>query len=111
MEIAIVDSGEVKVVSFIGNLDTNTSPDAEESLSSLINEGALKIVVDLEKLDYISSAGLRVLLSTTKNIKSKGGGCHMCNLNEMVQEVFDISGFSMIFSVYQSTEAAVAGFN
>ncbi|MFT5168739.1 MAG: anti-sigma B factor antagonist [Saprospiraceae bacterium] len=111
MEIAIIDSGDAKVISFIGNLDTNTSPDAETQLTSLINEGVLKIVINLEQLDYISSAGLRVLLSTTKSIKSKGGGCHMCNLNEMVQEVFDISGFSMIFSVYQSSEAAVEGFN
>ncbi|MFT6782305.1 MAG: anti-anti-sigma regulatory factor, partial [Saprospiraceae bacterium] len=46
-----------------------------------------------------------------KKTKSKGGACHICSLNEIVQEVFDISGFSMIFSVYKTPEEAVKGFS
>ena len=110
MEIGINDSGEVKVISFKGNLYTNTTPDAETELNKLIYSGVTKIVINWEELNYMSSAGLRVLLSTTKNTKSKGGSCQICCLNDMVQEVFDISGFSLIFSVYKTKEEAVNAF-
>ena len=110
MEIVINESDDIKVISFIGNLDTNSSPEAENQINKLINDGFTKIVINCEKLNYMSSAGLRVLLSTTKNTKSKGGSCHMCCLNDMVQEVFDISGFSMIFKVYKTVDEAVSTF-
>ena len=111
MEISITDAEDIKIVSFIGNLDTNTSPDAEIQLMKLIDENNLKLVIDLEKLDYISSAGLRVLLATTKKVKSVGGECHMCNLNSVVQEVFDMSGFSMIFKVFSSSDSALDAYS
>jgi len=110
MNITTTESGEVKVIALNGNFDTSTSPDAEAHFDALINEGTTKIIVDLKDIDYISSAGLRVLLVTTKLIKNKGGQCRICNLNEMVQEVFDISGFSMIFGVFQSVDDALEGF-
>jgi anti-sigma B factor antagonist len=111
MEIHTEEVGDVRIVSLNGSLDTNTSPEAESELNSLIENGITKIVISCEKLDYMSSAGLRILLSTTKKTKSKGGACHICSLNEIVQEVFDISGFSMIFSVYKTPEEAVKGFS
>jgi len=110
MNITTTANGEVKVIALNGNFDTNTSPDAEAHLNALINEGTTKIIVDLKDINYISSAGLRVLLVTTKLLKSKGGECRICNLNEMVQEVFDISGFNMIFGVFQSEDDALKGF-
>jgi anti-sigma B factor antagonist len=110
MEIKTIQNGAINIVSFIGSLDTNTSGDAETYLIKLIDDGLQKLIIDLESLAYISSAGLRILLSATKLIKSKGGKCHISNLNETVQEVFDISGFSMIFSVFNSNEAAISGF-
>ena len=110
MKTTIQDSNEVKIVQFEGELETNTSHDAETCLNQLLDEGVKKILVDFEKLDYISSAGLRVLLATAQKLESGGGALKVCNLNETVQEVFDISGFSTILSVFKTESEALAGF-
>jgi anti-sigma B factor antagonist len=110
MEISINESGDVRILSFQGNLDTNTAPDAESEINGLIDGGAQKLLVNFEKLDYISSAGLRVLLATAKKLKASSGDLKICCLNQTVQEVFDISGFSTILSVASSEEEALGAF-
>jgi anti-anti-sigma factor len=107
MEIHTRVENEIHVVDIVGNLDTNTSPDAENQLTKLMDQGVKKIVINFEKLDYISSSGLRVLLAASKRIKSEEGDIRICNLNEIVQEVFDISGFSTILKVSGSLEQAL----
>ena len=110
MDISTKEVGDVRIVRLVGNLDTNTSPEAEALINNLLAEGFVKLVINCENVEYMSSAGLRVILATTKNTKSKGGACHICSLNKIVQEVFDISGFSMIFSVHKTEEEAVDAF-
>lgn len=110
MEIAVNDAGEVKVLRIDGKLDTKTSPDAQALLTELIEQGATKIVVNFEKLVYISSAGLRVLLATAKQLKYNSGELRVCNLNEVVQEVFEISGFNAILAVTKSEVEALEDF-
>jgi len=110
MEILVKTTDDVKVVEFEGKLDTQTSPDAQDQLTELIGNGERKILVNLEKLDYISSAGLRVLLAAAKQLKPDGGEVRICNLNDVVQEVFDISGFVTIFKVFGSEIEALDGF-
>lgn len=102
--------GDVTVLRFHGNLDTNSAPDAQTALNQAIGDGARKLLVDFQELDFISSAGLRVLLAAAKSIGREGGAMHICALNETVDEVFEISGFSTIFNVFASREDAVAGF-
>ena len=110
MNISIKESGDVRILSFQGNLDTNTSPEAESQINGLIDGGAQKLLVNFENLDYISSAGLRVLLATAKKLKGNGGDLKICCLNQTVQEVFDISGFVTILSVTSSEEEALGAF-
>jgi anti-sigma B factor antagonist len=110
MQITTREDNDVKIVTFEGNLDTNTSSDAQTTLSGLLTEGVQKILANCEKLDYISSAGLRVLLATAKQLNSAGGELRICSLNETVQEVFDISGFSTIFNVFATETEALNGF-
>jgi anti-sigma B factor antagonist len=107
MEIHTRVENEIHVVDIVGNLDTNTSPDAENQLTKLMDQGVKKIVINFDKLDYISSSGLRVFLAASKRIKSEEGAIRICNLNEIVQEVFDISGFSIILNVSGSLEQAL----
>jgi anti-sigma B factor antagonist len=95
---------------FEGNLDTSSSPQAQEALNGAIEAGATKLLVDFESLDFVSSAGLRVLLATAKSLGRLGGAMHICSLNETVDEVFEISGFSTIFNVFKSRDEAVAAF-
>jgi anti-anti-sigma factor len=110
MNITTQEANGVTTVVFEGSLDTNTAPDAEAKLGELVNEGAAKILIDFSSLDYISSAGLRVLLVTGKKLGSSGGSMRLCNLNETVDEVFEISGFSTIFNVFPTLDEAVSGF-
>ncbi len=110
MEVSIKTTNKVKVLAFEGRLDTQTSPDAEMQLTQLIEGGEAKILVNLEKLDYISSAGLRVLLAAAKRLKTTDGELRVCSLNEIVKEVFDISGFDRILPISASESEALEGF-
>ncbi len=110
MNITTTEVEGITIAEFEGNLDTNTAPDAEERLGELLEKGVTKILVDFTTLDYISSAGLRVLLVTTKRLGGTGGSMRLCGLNETVDEVFEISGFSTIFSVFGTRDEALDGF-
>ena len=110
MEINIKEVNSVNVVEFTGNLDTNTAPEAENQINGLLDGGASKILVNFENLNYISSAGLRVLLATAKKMMVSGGSLKICSLNSTVQEVFDISGFSTILSLADNEADALAAF-
>ena len=110
MEVTVKEVNEVSVLSFEGNLDTNTAPQAQEQIDQLIDSGSSKILINFNELNYISSAGLRVLLATAKKLKTASGDLKICGLNQTVQEVFDISGFSSILSVVATEEDALGGF-
>lgn len=99
---------ETVVVRLEGSLDTGTAPVAEGRLSDIVGSGASLVVVDLTALDFMSSAGLRVLLATAKKLRP-AGALRLFGLNPTVREVFDISGFSMIFPLFDDEAAALAG--
>ena len=107
MDISIKPADEVKVLGFKGKLDTQTSPDAQEQLIGLIENGEKKILVNFENLDFISSAGLRVLLMAAKKMKSSGGKLILCAMSEHVQEVFDIAGFTAVFNIEADRALAI----
>ena len=79
-----------------GRLDTNTSPELEAELKL---DGVNEVVFDFVGLEYISSAGLRVLMSTQKAMMACGGKMSILSPNEMVKSVFDITGMSSIFTI------------
>ena len=110
MIITTRDVNEIKVVEFDGEFDTTASPAAERQLNQLREQGVKKILVDFEKMDFISSAGLRVLLGTAQELQKAGGELRVCNLNEEVMEVFDVSGFSTILMVFKDESEALQGF-
>jgi anti-anti-sigma factor len=110
MNITTKDANEVKVVEFDGHLDTTSSPAAENLLNQLREQGARKILVNLEKMDFISSAGLRVLLANAQELKKADGELRVCCLNEDVTEIFEISGFSTILMVFKDEAEALQGF-
>ncbi|MBQ7740101.1 MAG: STAS domain-containing protein [Eubacterium sp.] len=80
-----------------GRLDTSTAPELDAQVTSSI-EGTENLVFDFAQLDYISSAGLRVLLSALK-MMSKQGSMKITNVSESVREIFDITGFSDILTI------------
>ena len=109
MHITTRTHGEVTVVALAGNLDSNTSPQAQQALEGILEGGGRKLVVDFTALDYISSAGLRVLLGAAKRLSAAGGALRLFGLNETVREVFDISGFSTILAVFPTEAEALKG--
>ncbi len=97
MNIQKTVNGTTLTVKLEGRLDTTTSPKLEEELKGSVG-GVTCLVLDFEKLEYISSAGLRVLLSMQK-IMAKQGEMHIKNVNETVMEVFEITGFADILTI------------
>ncbi len=80
-----------------GRLDTTTAPDLEKNLQESI-QGVEELVMDFEKLDYISSAGLRVLLAAQK-IMNKQGSMKLCHVNESIMEILEVTGFVDILTI------------
>ncbi len=97
MEIQKTLNGTTLTVKLEGRLDTTTSPKLEEELMSSV-DGLTCLVMDLEKLEYISSAGLRVFLAM-QQIMSKQGEMIVRNVNETVMDVFDITGFADVLTI------------
>ena len=89
--------GDELVINLEGRLDTTTAPDLEAELSKSL-EGVKNLKFDMVGLDYISSAGLRVLLSTLK-IMNKQGSMVLTNVSEEINEIFEVTGFSDILTI------------
>ena len=107
MEIRIEQSGAAWVVSVAGKLDALSAGNYEEVVNQLMAQGKTRFVVDCAKLDYISSAGLRVLLKTAKQLKPKGGQALFANVQGKVLEVFEMTGFGAILGIHDSVDAAL----
>ena len=97
MTITSKKNGNALEIALEGRLDTMTAPELEAELKKSL-EGADSLTLDFSKLDYISSAGLRVLLSAHKVMSGKGG-MTIKGVNEIVQEVFDVTGFADILTI------------
>ena len=97
MKIAKTQNEAKLEIALEGRLDTTTAPELEKELNASM-DSIDQLTLDFSKLDYISSAGLRVLLSAHK-VMSKKGGMKIVNVNEIVSEVFDVTGFADILTI------------
>lgn len=107
MEIKESRHDDILVLSLEGRLDSTTSPHFEQEVLARITENA-RLVLDFSQLEYISSAGLRVLLMAAKRTKQANGRLVHCALREPLREVFEISGFLSILDVRPSLAEALA---
>lgn len=108
MELNETKNGNFLVVQLPSRLDTSNYTQLEGKLISIIEKGEKEIVVDCSGLLYISSSGLRVLLMALKKTSSLKGKLHLCCLQENIREIFEISGFNSIFSIFPTLEEALA---
>ena len=97
----------ITVVRLAGDLDTNTSTGAQDTIEEIIDGGVTNMLVNLKEVGFVSSAGLRILLAAAKKINRLDGKLRISDLNETVQEVFEISGFITILKVFPTEEAAL----
>lgn len=98
MDINISQNDKEVLAVINGRLDTVTSPKMESSLMPYVQEGH-QLILDCSAMDYVSSAGLRVILILHKSLSAKGGKLILRHLNKDVQSVFDMTGFSRILSI------------
>lgn len=110
MEITSQAKDSVQIISVNGSLDALTAPELADALSTQLRDGNSKLVADLSGLEYTSSAGLRVLLNSVKDARSKGGDLRLAGVQPNVKKVLDLSGFMSIMKSFDDTDAAVASF-
>lgn len=110
MEIEERKQNDISIFKLTGRLDSNTSPDFEKRLFDAIHQGSRRMIVDFGSLDYISSAGLRVILKATKDIKRSDGVFVLCSMKDYVREVFEIAGFDAFLPIFTSMEDALQQF-
>lgn len=116
MEITHRRLNRVDVVGISGRLTAAEAPELQERLNELFTEGRYRILLDFEKLDYISSPGLRVLIEARKRAREwkitdfDRGDVRIVNLPPRIKEVFDLTGFTSLFHIYSDVVEAVGSF-
>lgn len=100
--------GDVLVLKPAKRIDSSNAKAFEDEANAKIDAGPKKVVIDFSALDYISSAGLRVVLTTAKRAKAAGGGLALCGVHGNVKEVFDVSGFASVLGMHASVDEAIA---
>ncbi len=108
MKITLNKEDKALIASIEGRLDAATSSEMETQLNEAIEKEQSSVLLDLASLDYISSAGLRVILSVAKNVKTSGKTFVLCSLQDSVKQIFEISGFVGILNIATDKEAALS---
>ncbi|MBI9039428.1 MAG: STAS domain-containing protein [Bacteroidales bacterium] len=107
MEIKKEKINEILVLEINGRLDTTNYSELDEIFADHISKNEINIIVDCKNMDYISSSGLRVFLTALKKINAANGKFLLCGLQETIQEIFKISGFTSIFKIFDNQEEAL----
>jgi anti-anti-sigma factor len=92
----------------VGRLESKTSPELDKKVVALLGAGERRFVVDLSATEYVSSAGLRVLLMLAKKVSGGAGRLALCGLNPQIREVFDIAGLGALFQIRETRDEALA---
>jgi anti-sigma B factor antagonist len=110
MEVIEKKQDGICILALNGRLDANSSEEFREKILQLIEDGTKKVILDCENLDYISSAGLRVVLVATKEIKRNEGKIILCALQDYIKEVFEVAKFDAFLAIGASVEEAIKTF-
>jgi anti-anti-sigma factor len=108
MRIAEARQDGVDVLAPTGRIDTTTVAALEGRLTPLLAAAPPRIVLDFSGVEYISSAGLRVLLVAARRVQGTGGGLALCGMGDAVRQVFQLAGFLPLFTIRDTRDAAVA---
>lgn len=99
------------VLSLIGDLDMWTLPLAKERINTLVQEGKTKIVLDLERMNYIDSSGLGFFIGTLKKLRDAGGDLVLISLNAYIYGIFKLIQLQHIINTYESLDEAIKNFS
>ncbi len=101
---------ETIVVRPQGRLDAAGAPKLEQELKQRLAKGESRLIVDLTEISYISSNGLRVLLTALKHARKNGGALKLCGMNARLAEIFEMVGFDQVFEIYETRDQAERSF-
>ena len=107
MEIIQKEENGIVFVTIKGRLDADSALEAEKTVENALEGDIDRMLFDLGALDYLSSAGLRVLLSAAKEIKRRDGKIVLCSLTQFVKEIFEVSGFESLVPIADSVDSGV----
>lgn len=107
MNITVDDRQGLVVLRCEGRLDATTSPQLEDEINKLLDSEKVKIMIDFSRIDYLSSAGMRLLLSMTKRLKNKRGRLSIFAIHEEVSEIINMAGFGSVLAIYPTEEEAI----
>jgi anti-sigma B factor antagonist len=116
MEITHKRLNRVDLLTVVGRMDAASAPQLKQQIDALFDQGRFRIVLDLAGLEYIASPGLRVLIEARKRARDwkitdlEGGDLRIANLPPRIKEVFDLTGFTSLFEIFNDSVEAVGSF-
>jgi anti-anti-sigma factor len=110
MEVNTQNFKRVDLVTVSGRVDSSSAPELDQALKNLTKEGRCNLVLDLSQVEYMSSAGLRSLVSALRECKRQGGDVRLATPSARVSEVLGLAGLDSIFRVYNTTTEAVGSY-
>jgi anti-sigma B factor antagonist len=109
LDLKVRKQGAHTVLEVAGEIDVYTAPKLREKLIELVNEGSYHLVVDLEKVDFLDSTGLGVLVGGLKRVRNHDGSLELVCTQDKILKIFRITGLTKVFPIYDSVEDAIAG--
>jgi anti-sigma B factor antagonist len=109
MDINVKTVDQVTVVEIVGDIDGKTAPQVQEQVAPLVQPES-KILLDMSQVGYMSSAGLRLLLSTYRQVSSNNASIVLAGVNEEIQDTMSATGFLRFFTIHDTVEAGLAAF-
>lgn len=110
MQIKIEEKSGIRVCSAEGDIDINTSPQVKKAFDKLIQAKSSKVLINLQKVEYIDSSGLATLVEILKNMKGFGGKLKLCSLSNKVKSLFEITKLEKLFDIADTEEEALSAF-
>lgn len=110
VEVIEETKGDLLILKIKGRLDAISTPSAERGIFAQINQGNHRLLLDFTALNYLSSAGMRMLLSITKKLKALSGKLVLCCVSSQVMDVLKMSGFDHVLEIYSTQEEAIRKF-
>jgi anti-sigma B factor antagonist len=110
MEINRRETGDVVIFDIKGEIDLYNAPEIKEKIKDEINKGKVNIIINLDKVSYIDSSGIGVLISSLSNLKKVGGAMKLINVYASVRKVFELTKLTSFFEIYDNEADALAAF-
>ena len=107
MEVIGKKLDNATVIYIDGDLTTTSSPDAETGIEDILGDNPTNVVINVEKVEFIASTGLRIILALGKRLNGDGKKLSVCSMNRTTKSVFEMSGFNKLFPIFDTEQEAL----